>query len=609
MKTLGYIFCLAALFLLHCSVHGTVFKDTADLTLLVLKGKKTALDATNINRLYLGSAADRLRYQEGIYIKEGSGKMLSSLRVNGSTPAQTAVSWNGLKLNNAFNGQIDINLLPATIMNFGMVKLGSSQLGANSMTGTLLIEQAQFDSQWVVDLNYGSFGTKNINAYKSFNIKKSSHFLSGSAHQSLNDFKYTDYSTTKEQKPLPNAYAEIFNVLYGNQLHLTPQLALNSNFWYTNAFRQLPPSSTATLDSAYQKDESWRGQAELVYKLNKWTISQNNAISIDNLRFVSPLARINSFYKSLQSSNDLKAAFTYSPSLQLFGIISLENQQAQHFFSEHNSFQNYHSGARFVYERQDWVISGGVSKDKYSLGYKPFNYQTSVQKKVKRWVMGYSLGSSFRAPTFNELYWPTGGNEDLLPEHGITHRGKVGYVLPIKNNHFVRFNLSGQTMHFQNQIVWLPNSSNAFWSPINIAETYHLSSSLKITTDYSIHESKHQVSINANYTQANSVGFFSKAPQLIYTPSWSMNGMYDLSVGKNRFVATSQYQSKTFVSADNTTELGGFNILNFRYLRSLPKLKSTLYVGVNNITNRNYEITEKRPMPGINFITGITIKL
>jgi vitamin B12 transporter len=609
MKTVSYIFCFGALFLSQFVVLGENHKDTVDLTILVLKGKNAELGPTNANPLYLGSTADRLRLQEGIYIKEGSGKMLSSVRINGATPAQTGISWNGLKLNNAFNGQIDLNLLPSNVMNFGMVNLGSAQFGANSMTGTLLIEQAKFDSQLIVDLNYGSFGVKNVNLYKKFNFNKSSHYLSGAAHQSVNNYKYIDYSVTQQEKRLPNAYAEIYNILYGNQFEIDQVLKLQSNFWYTNATRQLPPNTVGAVDSSYQKDESWRGQVELIYQKNKWILSQNNAVSIDNLRFVSPFASINSLYKSVQNSNDLKANYKINTTLQFFGIIRFENQQTQYFLGQHRSLQNYHTSGRVVYEKQKWLITAGLSRDKYSIGYEPINYQTSIQKKIKKWVLGYSFGSSFRPPTFNDLYWPTGGNEQLLPEEGITHRGQLGYILPIKNNHFIRFNLSAQAMHLQNQIVWLPNGSNAFWSPINIAETYHLSSNLKVYTDFVVRKSQHVISLNANYVEANAMGYFANNPQLIYTPKWTLNGNYVLGFGKNQWIINSQYQSKTFINTENTKALAGFNCVNTKYLRRIPSLKSTVYVGINNLSNRSYEVTEKRPMPGINYIIGLTIKL
>ncbi len=72
-----------------------------------------------------------------------------------------------------------------------------------------------------------------------------------------------------------------------------------------------------------------------------------------------------------------------------------------------------------------------------------------------------SLGKAFRAPTFNDLYWPQGGNPDLKPEHGWE------YELRLESspayNLFAAFSFYLRSI--KDRIVWLP--TEGLWQPQN----------------------------------------------------------------------------------------------------------------------------------------------
>jgi len=78
------------------------------------------------------------------------------------------------------------------------------------------------------------------------------------------------------------------------------------------------------------------------------------------------------------------------------------------------------------------------------------------------WVK-LSIGRAFRAPTFNDLYWPVSGNPNLKPEHGWAYEMRFEYA-PL-------YNLSGALSLFmrnvKDRIFWLP-SENGMWQPQNV---------------------------------------------------------------------------------------------------------------------------------------------
>ncbi|MEO0096014.1 MAG: TonB-dependent receptor [candidate division WOR-3 bacterium] len=106
----------------------------------------------------------------------------------------------------------------------------------------------------------------------------------------------------------------------------------------------------------------------------------------------------------------------------------------------------------------------------------------------KRLWLKFSLGKAFRAPGFNDLYWPKYGNKDLKPEYGNAYEIHVESS-PVYNM-FTGFSLFLRDI--KDRITWLP-TNEGFWKPQNVnyikiagAETeVHLkfNKNLKITLD------------------------------------------------------------------------------------------------------------------------------
>ncbi|MBA7482353.1 Vitamin B12 transporter BtuB [subsurface metagenome] len=74
-----------------------------------------------------------------------------------------------------------------------------------------------------------------------------------------------------------------------------------------------------------------------------------------------------------------------------------------------------------------------------------------------------SIGKAFRAPTFNDLYWPQGGNPDLKPETGW--QVEIGGESEISNNFFIRASLFNREI--KDMIAWIPDASG-LWKPSNV---------------------------------------------------------------------------------------------------------------------------------------------
>lgn len=76
-----------------------------------------------------------------------------------------------------------------------------------------------------------------------------------------------------------------------------------------------------------------------------------------------------------------------------------------------------------------------------------------------------SIAKSFRAPTFYDLYWATGGNPDLKPEHSVSF--DAGLALSIDLFGSVELEGNYYDIRTDDRIVWTPDPGG-LWSPKNL---------------------------------------------------------------------------------------------------------------------------------------------
>lgn len=73
------------------------------------------------------------------------------------------------------------------------------------------------------------------------------------------------------------------------------------------------------------------------------------------------------------------------------------------------------------------------------------------------------LGRAFRAPTFNDLYWPKSGNQEIKPEFGDALQLGIDW----KGNNGQLFSFTAFIRKTKNLIAWVPDTAG-IWLPINI---------------------------------------------------------------------------------------------------------------------------------------------
>jgi iron complex outermembrane receptor protein len=224
------------------------------------------------------------------------------------------------------------------------------------------------------------------------------------------------------------------------------------------------------------------------------------------------------------------------------------------------------------------------------------------------------ISKNFRAPTFNDLYWPQGGNEDLKAETAVLVEAGVGVTDKWKNigDHdltFFRADIS-------NGIRWTPGSGTFF-------QAQNYLSLLSYGIEWKASKSLELASVKINYFQSGSYtrssideprfnGDAAVDNQLPNVPKWKYSG--SISARKGRFASSfnGNWVSERYSTEQNdlrNPEPGYFVLdTSVSYSRSFEKTSIGLNFQLNNILNERYEVVRLYPQPLRNFLITLTIK-
>ena len=99
--------------------------------------------------------------------------------------------------------------------------------------------------------------------------------------------------------------------------------------------------------------------------------------------------------------------------------------------------------------------------------------------------------------------------------------------------------------------------------------------------------------------------------QLIYTPRYTANANITFGYANFYLLLVHQYTGYRFTSTDNSQWLDPYNVTNLKVNVTIPARKcgATLFAGVNNVFNENYQGIRGFPMPLRNYDVGITIQI
>ena len=202
-----------------------------------------------------------------------------------------------------------------------------------------------------------------------------------------------------------------------------------------------------------------------------------------------------------------------------------------------------------------------------------------------------SYATAFKAPSFNDLYYPYGGNPDLVPEESDT------FELSLKGEYAqVNWQAALYQTRFDNMIAWTPDAGGN-WTPSNVNEARIRG--LELEAGYQLND--WLFSGNVALLDPEVSSGINKGNRLQRRASQILNLNVDRQLEAFSFGATLHAENRRYTSDANTDHLGGFGTVDLRAAYRLTP-EWLVKAKVANLLDKGYQTAKDYNQPGTEFL-------
>jgi len=563
------------------------------------------ISSEDIARSGASSVVDLLQKQRGIEVARNGGPGTSaSVFIRGANSNQNIVLVDGVRIGSSTLGTANWSALPLSSIDHIEIVYGplSTMYGADAMGGVIQIFTKKGDgpARFSAAAGYGSNNTRQVEAqvsgatggYNSFSysLAAGKEKSDGYSASKLGASSFT-YNPDKDGYDKENVSGQIgFQMAKGHQVGLaflnskldaqydsgpgydtrSKQKLENISVFTKNEFL---PNWTSELRYAEARDksgddsaaESW-GKSQIDTKQTDLTWQNDIRFGRDNLQL-------------LASYRDEDVMSSSTPEVT-------GSRNTKSFAASYNLVRGAHL-ASISGRRDDSSAFGNHNTGSIAYGYRFTNALRATA----------SYGTSFRAPTFNELYYPGYGLATNQPERGRNAELGLRYDDGVSK-------LSANYYH--NKITDLlvnttpcpdPTFTGTFGCAYNVNKA--LLEGLTIAGSRKFGDFNLQGNIDLQDPRDET-----KDKQLVRRAKRHASFAADYSLGAVTTGAEWQLSGKRYENAANTTTLGGYGLVNLYATYQFNPDWSVL-ARWNNIAGKDYELARFYATPGSKFFVGV----
>ena len=550
-----------------------------------------------------GTAAAALLSFPGLAISDYGGLAgLKSVSLRGLGTAHTDIYLDGVRVSNFQSGQNDLGMLPVETL--GSAVVDYAQNSVSFRTARPVFRDSPFAGR--VGLQYGSFGTWNPSLRLDV---QASERVSVSAHASgvltRGDFPYGDGQELRRGNDLKQLRAgyDVFGTMNRGEWQIKS---------YLNASDRGTPGSLSWPSEDRQQDKNYVLQGTLRKAFSDlYTLNVSAKGAWDNIFYQSAWGDSNYDFTDLQlnSSHTFRLTPWWSVSLAADverGILKATGYNA----TRTAAIGALATAIRLRRFQADLALEYRGTFDGGAAPLQSFSPSVDLRFTLFEGLDLVAFGRrAFRAPTFNELYYPGYGNPELRPEDawlfdaGLdAHRSfSSGWKLGAKADFF--YNM------LTDKIISAPSADDPWiWLPYNIGKVEAKGADVSLSLRYD--GSRLKAGVSARYAWQNAID---KTPdsatlgqQIPYVARHTVVLAGDVSLAGWRLDALFNLRDGRF---DATGEMPAWHTLDLS-LRKDIRLSNvgvlTLNVSVKDLLDCRYELVRDYPMPGRSVIGGFT---
>jgi len=522
----------------------------------------------------------------------GSAGSQKNIRLRGLEDEQVLIMVDGRPVNDPRAGDTDLNNI--AVENIERIEVirgpGASLYGTSACGGVINIitRTAPEETSTVLNSRIGSFRTWSNRLAHGAQCGQIDYFITFDQRESEGHRDNSDYSAN-------NLTARL-----GWEPDEKQKFILDTGTYESE--KGLPGTiSSPDLNDRQEDDQNY---LSLTYENRLSSISDiriKGYQNVDRMRFIESLTPLNhNTHQSKVRGIDIQYTRTLGDDYHVvLGIDSKNNRLNSSASGKHS----YTVKALYLLGKYDpagpWSVEASARADDYSSFGTELSPGINVVYNFNKSVKLHGLvARCFRAPTFNELYWPATswaeGNPALQPEEGISAEiGLDGNV----SNKFI-WGLTYFRNDFDDLIDWAAGN-DGIWRPANVSSA--LSEGIECETKAYLGKS-FETDFNYTYTRAKD----EEADKYrTYWPKHKFSsGISYKNTHGTKLHLTGQYVTKRFTNTSNTDHLDDYFTAGLDLQQKLRKdLK--VFISLDNIFNRKYQRVKGYPLPGFSVMSGL----
>jgi len=585
--------------------------------------KVETLEGATIQQQSFTNLSDFLRRNSAINLRSYGLGGLSTISFRGSGSSQSSVLWEGINLQSPSNGSLDLSLVPVSFVDKVVLQYGggSAQFGSAVMGGAVHLSTSNFELDKPLSVSLyqqlGSFGSQYTGLTLAHSGRNYAFKIRGFRKNADNNFEFfNEFSQQKETQD--NAEIEQEGLMTEVFYKVNENQNLTAKYWGQDNLVNLPKVKSQGLASvANQQDLFHRSTLQWQLHQNDFLINAKMAYVWHQLTYTDTLKNIDSNNLTKTLISELTTDYQIRPLWKIQGGINYTKEAGEadgyrNFVPARHRIAMFSSLRGLLFDKLETTISIRESYDNQV--WSPFLPSIGLDYQFNQhYALKAKIARSYRIPTFNDLYWWSGGNPDLRPERGTSI--EIGSRMSHQKENFsIESEVTIYSNYVYDWILWTPIEDYA-WSPDNVQEVWSKGIELSSKTKFSLtDEIEIHTSLSYQLTDTRVEAIFDEkentlGKQMILTPvhtgSFSVNALRkSTSIGIN-----ANYTGEQFT--DDNSNRGTiedyliWDVLVSQEIHITNKHKLQASLDLKNIFDHRYDVRRGYPMPGRNFNISI----
>lgn len=529
----------------------------------------------------------------------------SSIRFRGATSSQTLVLIDDMPLNNPRDGEVNLSDYETeNIDRIEVVRGPSSSLYGSSAVGgivNIITKEGRTEQpQTAITSRLGTYRTHIHEVTNGAKIGGFNYFLSASSANSEGHRDNSEYQGESYDGKAGYDFGDKHQIRFSGRYHRS-ELGT--------------PGSTGSFDED-DKQEEHQNYVNGIWESNfnnKFRLKLQGYTNLDRLEFIETVYPDldKDTHQTKNRSVSLQGSYTL---LENYTLLAGAEGKKHLLNSSVSGKYDYIVRSTYglldlhLFDRLDVV--GGARIDDYTTFGSQVSPNINCALKFDPWKIRGMFAESYRAPTFNDLYWPdegwAKGNPNLSPEKGKTYEVGIDNVMDFLI--FKKFPLDTKAgityfhTEMKNLINWAEDAADGYWKPSNVSKARIegleiegeavVIKDIKTVFSYTLTKAKDKDTKRyLNYRPKHKFDF-----SVQYSHPWGIIGCF-----------RSEYNSSCFVDEPNNVQVKPYWVFGTDLYYDLNE-NIRYFVNIDNIFNRTYEKAKGYPMPGFSIMSGIRAK-